>query len=170
MTREEIHIGDIVTYDGYPNNRYRVERINANGDILLDCIKGAYHCIPYANVEKMTLIEKELPQGLDEAAEEAGLEYAPIESGEALDLSGQCYETDDVNWPSRHGFLTGFKAGAKWMAGQYENIGVGKIVFGYEDGEDVQKFSFTDRKDIVGLANSKRYVIGEKVKVYIKKI
>ena len=59
--------------------------------------------------------DTKVPQGLDEVAKEAGLEYAPIEPGETLDLSGQCYETDDVNWPSRCGFIQGFKAGAKWQ-------------------------------------------------------
>lgn len=61
-----------------------------------------------------------LPSNLDEAAEKAGLEYAPEEEGEAVDSSGQVYDTDDVNWPLRCGFLTGFKAGAAWMAGQGE--------------------------------------------------
>ena len=64
------------------------------------------------------LSEPSLPSNLNEAAEKFGLEYAPIISGEALDLSGQCYETDDVDWPSRCGFIKGFKAGAEWIAKQ----------------------------------------------------
>ena len=65
-----------------------------------------------------TLESEEPDKSLEEAAEESGLEYAPIISGEALDLSGQFYETDDVDWPSRCGFIKGFKAGAKWAFGQ----------------------------------------------------
>ena len=57
MTKEVINIGDIVKYEGYPNNLYKVTRIKPNGDVILDCIKGAYHCIPYANVEKISLVE-----------------------------------------------------------------------------------------------------------------
>lgn len=61
-------------------------------------------------------------QGLDEAAEKAGLEYEPIVAGEAIDSNGQCYETDDVNWPSRCGFKNGFKAGANWQKEQLRDL------------------------------------------------
>ena len=101
MTRDDIKIGNTVKYDGYPNNLYKVARIN-NGNILLDCIKGAYHCIPYANVEKMTLVEPD-PQGLDEAAEDSWALYEYRESPKGL--YSTCY-------------VDGFKAGAEWMAGQ----------------------------------------------------
>lgn len=52
---------------------------------------------------------------------------------------------------------------------EYDCIGIGEIVRDYDNGEEVQKFVFTDLKDIVGLADSKQYNIGDKVKVYIKK-
>lgn len=68
-----------------------------------------------------------------EKKNKAEIEYAPIKSCETLDLSGQLYETGDVNWPSRHGFITGFKAGAKWMAKQGESHD--SIVWQDEDGD-----------------------------------
>ena len=74
-----------------------------------------------------------LSSNLDEAAEKSGLEYAPIISGEALDSSGQFYETDDIDWPSRCGFIKGFKAGAKWMAEQGITF-EGKASRRYENG------------------------------------
>lgn len=81
----------------------------------------------------MTQEEKKLPEGLEEAAEKAGLEYAPIIAGEALDLSGQFYETDDVDWPSRCGFINGFKAGAEWMKSKMLEDAVEGYVNYYED-------------------------------------
>lgn len=62
------------------------------------------------------------PQGLDEAAEEASINYLPKERGEAIDSNGDVYETDDVNWPDRVGFRNGFKAGAKWISPAYNTI------------------------------------------------
>ena len=53
----------------------------------------------------------------------------------------------------------------------YENIGVGEIVSAVDNYEPVLKFAFTDRKDIVGYkGDSGRWGLGDKVKVYIKKI
>lgn len=63
-----------------------------------------------------------LPSNLDEAAEEIAKSEIPVEAGEALDSNGDCYETDDINWPERCGFIRGFKAGAEWMAGQGETV------------------------------------------------
>ena len=63
-------------------------------------------------------VKPSLPSNLDEAAEEIAKSEIPVEAGEALDLNGDCYETDDINWPERCGFIRGFKAGAEWMAGQ----------------------------------------------------
>lgn len=54
---------------------------------------------------------------------------------------------------------------------EYENIGVGEIVSAVDNYEPVLKFAFTDRKDIVGYkGDSGRWGLGDKVKVYIKKI
>jgi len=56
-------------------------------------------------------------------------------------------------------------------AEEYENIGVGEIVSAVDNYEPVLKFAFTDRKDIVGYkGDSGRFSLGDKVKVYIKKI
>ena len=90
-----------------------IEIINDDGSITREDVNFK---VRKAYIQGLIDNNVSLPSDLDEAAEEAGLEYAPIESGEALDLSGQFYETDDVNWSSRHGFLTGFKAGAEWHA------------------------------------------------------
>lgn len=56
---------------------------------------------------------------------------------------------------------------------EYDNIGVGEIISSIsEDGtEYLKKFVFTDKKDIVGYnGDSGRWDLGDKVKVYIKKI
>ena len=56
---------------------------------------------------------------------------------------------------------------------EYDNIGIGEIIDSLsEDGtEYLKKFVFTDRKDIVGYeGDSGRWAVGDKVKVYIKKI
>ena len=53
----------------------------------------------------------------------------------------------------------------------YENIGVGEIVESIDGPERLKKFVFTDKKDIVGFrGDSGRWAIGDRVKVYIKKI
>lgn len=54
----------------------------------------------------------------------------------------------------------------------YDNIGIGEIVEYAENGlSDFKKFVFTDKKDIVGfVGDSGRYAVGDRVKVYIKKI
>ena len=70
------------------------------------------------DIESLQQEQPSLPSNLDEAAEKAGLEYAPKQGGEAIDANGDVYATDDVEWPSRCGFMKGFKAGAEWMAGQ----------------------------------------------------
>ncbi len=56
---------------------------------------------------------------------------------------------------------------------EYDCIGSGEIIRDFDldcNGEEVLRFVFTDKKDIVGLADSKQYAVGDKVKVYIKKI
>ena len=56
---------------------------------------------------------------------------------------------------------------------EYENIGVGEIVKTVSgDGMEIfRQFIFTDRKDIVGYeGDSGRWAVGDRVKVYIKKI
>ena len=56
---------------------------------------------------------------------------------------------------------------------EYDCIGSGEIICDFDldcNGEEVRRFVFTDKKDIVGLADSKQYAVGDKVKVYIKKI
>lgn len=54
---------------------------------------------------------------------------------------------------------------------EYENIGIGEIVEEIDGPERLKKFVFTDRKDIVGFrGDNGRWAVGDKVKVYIKKI
>lgn len=65
----------------------------------------------------------ELPEGLDEAAEKAGIKRFPMEPGEALDIEGNVYETNDKEWrPARFGFIQGFKAGAEWRDAQISKL------------------------------------------------
>lgn len=53
----------------------------------------------------------------------------------------------------------------------YENIGVGEIVEAINGSERLKKFVFTDRKDIVGYrGDSGRWAVGDRVKVYIKRL
>lgn len=53
----------------------------------------------------------------------------------------------------------------------YENIGVGEIVEAIDGLERLKKFVFTDRKDIVGYrGDSGRWAVGDRVKVYIKRL
>lgn len=62
---------------------------------------------------------------------------------------------------------------AKEPEDKYENIGVGEIVDAFsEDGiKHAKKFVFTDRKDIVGYrGDSGRWNVGDRVKVYIKRL
>lgn len=72
---------------------------------------------------KVIVQETSLPSNLDEAAEEIAKSEIPVVAGEALDLNGDCYETDDINWPERCGFIRGFKAGAELTAGQFVLVG-----------------------------------------------
>lgn len=108
MTIEEIieALGNIIDllYDmeGSASNFSNVNRCNDARHKLEDVVKQ--------------MQEPHLPSNLDEAAEKAGLEYAPEQEGEAIDANGNVYATDDVEWPSRCGFIQGFKAGAEWMA------------------------------------------------------
>ena len=96
-----------------------IERLYNDKSYSEDRWDMGYDCACEDIMSFLSTLESEEPdKSLEEAAEESGLEYAPIISGEALDLSGQFYETDDVDWPSRCGFIKGFKAGAKWAFGQ----------------------------------------------------
>ena len=53
----------------------------------------------------------------------------------------------------------------------YENIGIGEIVESIDGPERLKKFVFTDKKDIVGFrGDGGRWAVGDRVKVYIKKI
>ena len=53
----------------------------------------------------------------------------------------------------------------------YENIGIGEIVEVIDGPEHLKRFVFTDRKDIVGFrGDSGRWSIGDRVKVYIKRL
>ena len=53
----------------------------------------------------------------------------------------------------------------------YDNIGVGEIVEAIDGLERLKKFVFTDRKDIVGYrGDSGRWNVGDRVKVYIKRL
>ena len=87
-------------------------------------------------------------------------------SGKYEGAIGDCVETADE-------IITALKKSpeaAKEDDG-YENIGVGEIVSAVDNYEPVLKFAFTDRKDIVGYkGDSGRWGLGDKVKVYIKKI
>lgn len=60
---------------------------------------------------------------------------------------------------------------AKEPSDEYENIGVGEIVEAIDGSERLKKFVFTDRKDIVGYrGDSGRWAVGDRVKVYIKRL
>lgn len=98
-----------------------------------------------------------LPSNLDEAAEEIAKSEIPVEAGEALDLNGDCYETDDINWPERCGFIRGFKAGAEWLAGQGETR------------DDITVTGDFDGKAHIFPIPSSKFNPGDKVVVQIRK-
>lgn len=69
--------------------------------------------------------------------------------------------------------IAALKKSPEAIGEEYENIGVGKIIETVsDDGTEIfRKFIFTNRKDIVGYeGDSGRWAVGDKVKVYIKKI
>lgn len=117
-----------------------------------------YHALDFV-VELLESRSQE-PQGLDEAARKAGLEYAPVRSGEAIDTNGDYYETDDVEWPSRCGFINGFKAGAEWMAGQGESITATVVSF---NGGNILSYD----EEFAPLVQRRK--LGDKVIVQIRK-
>lgn len=42
--------------------------------------------------------------------------YFPAQSGEAVDDNGDVYSTDDVEWPTKVGFLYGYREAEKDLA------------------------------------------------------
>ena len=53
----------------------------------------------------------------------------------------------------------------------YENIGIGEIFDSFDGREHLKKFVFTDKKDIVGFrGDSGKWAVGDRVKVYIKRL
>ena len=82
---------------------------------------------------------------------------------QGISLAGALEKADAI--------ISALKKSPEQIGEEYENICVGEIVetiYGYEH---LKKFIFTDRKDIVGFrGDSGRWAVGDRVKVYIKKI
>lgn len=114
------------------------EETLSNLKAYLDGDTAIGNIIPLRSVLESAIkyLESSLPPDLDEAAEEIAKSEIPAVAGEALDLNGDCYETDDINWPERCGFIRGFKAGAEWMAEQ----GVSMQITDDTEWEEVDSF------------------------------
>lgn len=185
MTREEIHIGDVVKYDDHPNYLYKITRKQPNGSFVLNCIKGSYHCIPYALADKMTLVKRQ-PEpkfNLDKSLEGAAKEYewSNVDINQlnppTLDMTVQVGALRDA-----------FKAGAEWQARQLlqgSPMPEDTVLFnkGVEEGrrlerEDmlkdaaevtVENWNPDPHPEVTIPLNSDKFIAGDKVKVIVLK-
>ena len=153
---------DWVSYIDSHGNEHIMERLTLEWDFVIDS--------PFEN-----LMNKFEPMKLTEFDPWETRRYDLVKefvTDGLADIEGAVAMADELitklkKSPEATEFIEGVQ-----MDDGYENIGVGEIVEA-TDGFDerLKKFVFTDKKNIVGYrGDSGRWNVGDRVKVYIKKI
>jgi hypothetical protein len=151
---------DWVSYIDSHGNEHIMERLTLEWDFVIDSpfdkvLSGGFGSLDKLDIwesRRYELAKEFVTTGLAESAADA------VAMADKL--------TEELKTKDEGAVVEGVQ-----MDDGYENIGIGEIVDAIDGPEHLKKFVFTDKKDIVGFrGDSGRWAVGDRVKVYIKRL